>query len=110
VKAKSCFFSVMLLFLFEISSHNALTFAMESLSELEILTKRCIETKGTRECRVALSFAEVLQNQAASNGNFACQSRLLGLESDLIRLSFQAGRDGLGLKMLEEVNMFCNGI
>ena len=110
MKAKSCFWAVMLLFFFEIEKLNVFAFEFVSLSRLEILTKRCIDSKKTHDCMSALSFAEVLQNQAASRGNFACQSRLLGLESDLIMISSQEVRDELVLKMLDEVYVFCDGI
>ena len=110
MKVKSFLLVMMLLAFCELDKPNSLASQMKSLSELETLTKKCIVTKKFRECRVALSFAEVLQNQAASRGDFACQSRLLGLESDLIRIPFQSVRDQLVLEMLEVVKIFCVGM
>ena len=101
---------VLLLSILEIKNPNSLAFGNESLSELETLTKRCIHAKKSRECSFALSFAEVLQNQASSRGNFSCQSRLLGLESDLILISLQSVPNEHVLKILEEVNKYCDRI
>ena len=110
MKVKSCLAVVLFLSILEIKNPNSLVFGNERLSELETLTKRCIHTKKSRECRIALSFAEVLQNRASSGGNFSCQSRLLGLESDLILISLQSVQDEHVFKMLEEVIKFCDRI
>ncbi len=109
MKAKSCFLAITLLALVAGGSLIASAFERDSLVDLEKLTKKCIGIKKPNECRAALSFAEVLQLQAASRGNYACQSRLLGLEADLILIPLKAVRDQIVLKMLKEVEMFCDG-
>jgi len=86
---------------------NAFGFEMGALSKLDSLSIECLKNTQVSNCQQALLQAEVLQRQAASDGNYACQSRLLGLGADLLMISFKAGRSGSVLKMLEEVKVFC---
>ena len=78
-----------------------------SLEELELFFNKCIRTTNPSICKIALQRSEVLQRQAAAKGNYACQSRLLGLGSDLLMISFNKGRDESVFSSLKEVELLC---
>ena len=78
-----------------------------ALAELTSLTLECRNTSQMSICRQALFRAEVLQHQAGSNGNYACQSRLLGLGTELLMISFDPTQDVFLSPTLKEVKMFC---
>ena len=110
MKAKNFLLAITLLLLVERGQANSLAFEMDSLSELETLTKKCISSSLIQDCQHALSLAEVLQRQASSQGNYACQSRLLGLGADLLMVAFDAGRDKFVLPLFKEVQILCKGL
>ena len=89
---------------------NSLAFETDALSDLESLSAECMNTSQVAVCRRALMRAEVLQRQAASIGNYACQSYLLGLEADLLMVSFQEDRNGSLFAMLKQVKMRCSDL
>ena len=78
-----------------------------AFSNLEAFSNECIRTRDELTCKRALAQSEVLQRQAAAKGNYACQSRLLGLGSDLLMISFNKGRDESVLSSLKEVELLC---
>ena len=80
---------------------------LDAISKLGALSTECFSDSQLSACQRALSLAEVLQRKASFKGNYACQSRLLGLGADLLMISFNEGRGGSAFEMLEEVHMFC---
>ncbi len=78
-----------------------------SLADLELYSNKCIRTTNPSICKLALERSEVLQRQAAGQGNYACQSRLLGLGADLIMISFKEEREESIFAMMKEVKQFC---
>ncbi len=92
------------------SGSNTLSGEVEPLSKLTSLSTACLETSRVSTCRRALSRSEVLQRQAASIGNYACQSHLLGLGADLLMASFNEGRDVSVKRMLKEVQILCRDL
>ena len=96
----------MLLVAFVGRASNALA-QKSDLADLEFSSNECIRTNKPSICHDALARSEVLQRQAAAQGNYACQSRLLGLGADLLMTSFKAVRDKSVLAMIEEVKYFC---
>ena len=89
---------------------NAFAFEADSLLKLDSLSIECLQTRSVTTCRKALINAEVLQREAASRGDYPCQSRLLGLEADLLMLSFDDGRDDSELTILKEIKLFCRNL
>ena len=85
-------------------------FETDVLSHLEALSTECALTSEVSVCRRALIRAEVLQRQAISFGNYACQSHLLGLGADLLMVSLKAEREGSLLTMLKQVNNLCSDL
>ena len=107
VKKKQFFLSTMLFFGLVCRLSNSFAMERTALSELDFLSSECIQTSSLLACQNALSRAEVLQRKAAINGNYPCQSRLLGLGADLLMISFDSSRGGSALGMLREVRRFC---
>ena len=101
-----------LFFVFSFWSSNLSAAKKEGLSELISLTSECRHTIQISICRQALLQTEVLQRQAESNGNYACQSRLLGLGAELLMLSSGGSQEGalLSVPILKEVKIFCRGL
>ena len=89
---------------------NSFATEKDDFSGLASLTIECRNTVQVGTCRQALFLTEVLQRQAASKGNYACQSRLLGLGADLLMISFDAVPKTSVLAILREVKTFCRGI
>ncbi len=89
---------------------TALAGEHEALSELDSLSIKCLKTRDRSICRRALFHAEVLQHQAALHGNYACQSRLLGLEADLLMISFKNVRRESLMAMLQASKKFCKSL
>ncbi len=89
---------------------DSLAAKKDALSELTPLILQCRNTSQISICRRALSLTEVLQRQAESNGDYACQSRLLGLGAALLMTSIDAKQKVLLLPMLKEVKMLCKGL
>ena len=89
---------------------NPLAGENDFLSELEALSFECVSTAQGAVCRRALIKAEVLQREAASIGNYACQSHLLGLGSDLLMVSHKANRADSLFGMLKQVHLLCGDL
>ena len=82
---------------------DSLAAKKDGLSDLTSLTVECTNTGQISICRRALFRTEVLQRQAGSNGNYACQSRLLGLGAELLIISFDSKQEVFLPPMLKEV-------
>ena len=80
------------------------------LVELSGLTTNCFERSKLQICRDALALAEFLQLYAGSKKKFACQTRLLGLGSELIMRTQNSFQNGAKLTMLDEVKEFCKDL
>ena len=71
------------------------------------IARECLLTNRLHFCREALVRFEELQRYAASQGNYPCQTGLLGLEADFIMTEFNSGRGKAALSLLEEVEQLC---
>ncbi len=74
---------------------------------LTSLTIQCSHKSQVSICRKGLLLTEVLQRQAASKGNYSCQSRLLGLGTQLLLISLNPAEEVPISGILKEVGMFC---
>ena len=78
-----------------------------AILKLDALTLQCIRTSSSSTCQKALTYAEVLQRNAAAQGNYGCQTRLLGLQADLLMIGFKTVRTRSALLMLKEAKSLC---
>ena len=74
---------------------------------LTILTKECLSYGKRNNCKDALIELESLQLKESSNRNYSCQTRLLGLQADLIIVMHSLGRRFSQVKTIEEVKKHC---
>ena len=49
-------------------------------------TRECFRSKSKKDCTKALLRLESLQNISFEKGNYKCQTKLIGLQSEIIRL------------------------
>ncbi len=77
---------------------------------LEAISKECFYSKNLEQCLIAIKKAEELQSIASFQGNYSCQTRILGFQSKLIMLmlDFPAGRSYL--RDLNDAKEVCRGI
>lgn len=71
------------------------------------LARECLVSREKKTCRLALIQLEGLQRAAAAQRNYPCQTRLLGLGSDLIMSEEGVARGQPVNEILEEVSSFC---
>ena len=70
----------------------------------------CIVFKSVDVCREALVQIEALQMDQASIENYSCQTRLLGLQADIIMSMQQLTKISFDEKNLEEIEEFCENL
>jgi len=75
------FVSVLFIYIFILLS-PLLAAESKEFKEIDMLVSRCY--KDIKSCRKALFKINVYQKNAAINKKFSCQTRLLGLEANLI--------------------------
>ncbi len=80
------------------------------LDDLGKLSKECFRHRKQSTCRFALVIAETLQNKADESQQYECQSRLLGLSTDLIMISMGNSYPKSAWKMLQEVRVSCKDL
>ncbi len=89
---------------FFVSPYKAQLLNVELLTSLSY---QCFSKKNLNICRDALKRVEELQLFAGYKENYACQTRLLGLESKLIMSMFNIRRNRFFTNNLDEVKTFC---
>tara|TARA_Y100001968_G_scaffold263778_1_gene252441 strand:- start:156 stop:428 length:273 start_codon:yes stop_codon:yes gene_type:complete len=72
---------------------------------IEILVKSCY--RDTKSCKNALSKINKYQKNAAINNSFSCQTRLLGLEANLIMAKNSNFKRKDVKNILEAIKKYC---
>ena len=78
---KNKFLSILFIYLF-IPFNPIIAFESRDYLAINLLVKSCYENTGA--CKNSLFKINLYQKNAAINKNFSCQTRLLGLEANLI--------------------------
>ena len=78
------------------------------LNSFDQFIHKCLKTNNDNVCKIALVKTNFYQSNAAKNSNFPCQTRLLGLEANLIMILKKENRYEKTLKALEDVKAHCN--
>ena len=73
--------------------------------EIDILVSRCY--KDIKSCKEALFKINDYQKNAAINKNFSCQTRLLGLEANLIMAMNSYLKKNEAKSMIQGVKKYC---
>ncbi len=71
------------------------------------LSKECFNSRERQTCLNAIEGIEEFQLMSASQENYSCQTRLLGLESKLIMVILNKHKNRSHLTTLKEVHNFC---
>ena len=74
-------------------------------SEIDMLVFRCY--KEIKYCKKALFKVNDYQKNAAINKNFACQTRLLGLESNLIMATNSNFKRKEAKSIIDSIKKYC---
>tara|TARA_Y100001968_G_scaffold267191_1_gene257031 strand:- start:699 stop:1013 length:315 start_codon:yes stop_codon:yes gene_type:complete len=77
------------------------------LNKLNLLLEPCLSPSRSEECMRSLMKLEDYQIKAASRENYACQTRLIGLQTDLILIMNKQKGKKAYLRMIKEVKHFC---
>jgi len=110
LKVNSCLFALTSACIAGLWQPTCFSFEQDNLFEVSSFSLECLETGEISACQRAIHRSELLQREAASNGEYGCQSRLLGLGADLLMISFGEKRSDFALEMLEQVKMFCGDL
>ncbi len=82
---KSKFLITFIFLIMITSSKDQAIYSMETETfRLNDKSNNCLRTPSKDTCDRALVYTEVLQRRAAKDGNYPCQTILLGLEANLI--------------------------
>tara|TARA_B100000700_G_C14939136_1_gene805873 strand:+ start:761 stop:1036 length:276 start_codon:yes stop_codon:yes gene_type:complete len=78
-------------------------------ASFERIVMECFDTTNKNICKKALIEVAAFQRYQESKGNYACQTRLLGLESDLIIVTYEPSHSKIALKLIDSTKIFCGG-
>ncbi len=77
--------------------------------EIHYLAKKCIQSRELSICKLALKKVEAYQEYASAMSRYACQTRLLGVQSDLIMVTLNApNKKSSAFQMLAMANKACS--
>ena len=80
------------------------------LKGLEVLTKECFRSGDIKKCRVALIHIEEYQLFASNSQEYSCQTRLLGLASEIVIATLPGRTKQPSEKMMQQVKKSCSGV
>ncbi len=86
---------------------TGLTVHANYLYSFEPLVISCFEKREETVCKEALIQSELLQRMAGAQENYSCQTRLLGLGTDLIMIMGNKHLGEYSSTMIDEVKDFC---
>ncbi len=89
---------------------NSLGVLANDLAALETLSNECFQTRSPLACRQALVEAETLQLEASYQGQYPCQTYLLGLGANLIMINLDPPKSKNSLEMLARVKTLCKAL
>ena len=82
----------------------------EDFALLESSTYQCLKYRKTDECLIALEKVGALKIFAESQGNYLCQTRMLGLESKLIMAMMKMPKSRSYLENIEDIKKVCSSL
>ncbi len=97
-----------LFLLFWLTCTGALSFKASTQQNFLVMAMQCFEDRTVISCRKALIGSEALKREAGALELYSCQTRLLGLEADMILSMEKKVSRRSALKTLEEVKTHCS--
>tara|TARA_B100001250_G_C19692142_1_gene740806 strand:+ start:267 stop:626 length:360 start_codon:yes stop_codon:yes gene_type:complete len=100
---------IKLIFLLFLGFYNTYFYISKAntINSLADLSYRCMRFKDMNSCKSALLQAEELQLKEGFKQNYTCQTRLLGLEADLIITIIESSDSNQSLKIIDDINEVC---
>ena len=90
--------------------NSSYCFSLEKQRKIMETVDNCLALQIVDVCREALIQIEALQMDQASIENYSCQTRLLGLQADIIMSMQQLRKISSYEKNFEEVEEFCENL
>ncbi len=87
-------------------TYSGLSFSLEDKQTIS-LVKDCFQKSDSHTCTAALIVVNKLQKKASKSNQYSCQSRLLGLEANLILSMNQKLKKRRARTMLSQVRKYC---
>lgn len=81
-----------------------------SLARLEPWLRDCFATQSLQACEQALLQAEALQQRAADQDRYPCQTMVLGLQADVVMVQLRQGRGVQAPAAMAPVRQRCTGL
>ncbi len=75
--------------------------------DIEKLAIQCLSQENLQSCREAIYLVHKLQLNSKDIMNYPCQTRLLGLEANLIMGLNKTGKKNKTFQMIKQVKRFC---
>ena len=82
----------------------------DAVSGLEPWVRDCFTTQRLQACEQALLRAEALQQRAADQDRYPCQSMVLGLQADVVMVQLRQGRGTRAFETFSAVRQRCSGL
>ena len=101
---KSQIIYILLIYIF-IPLRPLAAFEIRDYSKINMLVKSCY--KDAKSCNGALSHIHNLQKNASIKKKFSCQTRLLGLEANLIMAANSNFKRKEAKSIIEDVRKYC---
>ena len=101
---KTLFVSILFIFTF-IPLNPLIASRYKDYKEIEMLVFRCYQD--LKSCKEALFEINNHQKNAAKNKKFACQTRLLGLEANLIMVSNSNFKKKEAKSIIDSIKKYC---
>ena len=80
------------------------------LRGLELLTRECFRSEDAKKCRAALTHIEDYQLFASNAQEYSCQTRLLGLASEIVIVTLHERTKKPSNKMMQQVKNACSDL
>lgn len=80
------------------------------LPSIVSLSQECFRSGLTQACRRAIVATEKFQLHSGSKDRYSCQTRLLGLEANLIMRMNKGPRNKWSSKAINDVKNLCSGL
>ncbi len=86
---------------------DAYSYELNIFNDIEVLTSTCLNKSSSRSCREAIDLVHQLQLNSERSMNFPCQTRLLGLEANLIMSMNNSKKINKTYQIIKQVKKLC---
>ncbi len=94
-------------FILTFSIPEAYSYELNTFNEIESLTRNCLHHSTPSHCRQAINLVHELQRHSEKAKNYPCQTRLLGLEANIIMSMNESKKINKTHQILKQVKTLC---